>query len=169
MISFNSWNGVKCHGSKYLINDLLKEELQFDGLVVTDWAGIDEIPGDYKSDIITSINAGIDLVMVPGSLYGQNHYKTFIKLLKESIEEGSIPMSRIDDAVNRILSVKYDLDLFNEPYGNIEYASHVGSEKHRELARKAVRKSMVLLKNESNILPLDKNEKLTVVGSGAIT
>ena len=167
MISFNSWNGVKCHGSKYLINDLLKEELQFDGLVVTDWAGIDEIPGDYKSDIITSINAGIDLVMVPGSLYGQNHYKTFIKLLKESIEEGSIPMSRIDDAVNRILSVKYDLDLFNEPYGNIEYASHVGSEKHRELARKAVRKSMVLLKNESNILPLDKNEKLTVVGSGA--
>ena len=76
-------------------------------------------------------------------------------------------MSRIDDAVNRILSVKYDLDLFNEPYGNIEYASHVGSEKHRELARKAVRKSMVLLKNESNILPLNKNEKLTVVGSGA--
>ena len=76
-------------------------------------------------------------------------------------------MSRIDDAVNRILSVKYDLDLFNEPYGNIEYASHVGSEKHRQLARKAVRKSMVLLKNESNILPLNKNEKLTVVGSGA--
>ena len=167
MISFNSWNGVKCHGSKYLINDLLKEELQFDGLVVTDWAGIDEIPGDYKSDIITSINAGIDLVMVPGSLYGQNHYKTFIKLLKESIEEGSIPMSRIDDAVSRILNVKYDLDLFNEPYGDIEYASHVGSEKHRELARKAVRKSMVLLKNESNILPLEKNKNLTVVGSGA--
>ena len=167
MISFNSWNGVKCHGSKYLINDLLKEELQFDGLVVTDWAGIDEIPGDYKSDIITSINAGIDLVMVPGSLYGQNHYKTFIKLLKESIQQGSIPMSRIDDAVSRILNVKYDLDLFNEPYGDIEYASHVGSEKHRELARKAVRKSMVLLKNESNILPLEKNKNLTVVGSGA--
>ena len=86
MISFNSWNGVKCHGSKFLINDLLKEELGFNGLVVTDWAGIDEIPGDYKSDIIISINAGIDLVMVPGSLYGQNHYKTFIKLLKESVE-----------------------------------------------------------------------------------
>ncbi|GIS54189.1 hypothetical protein Ct9H90mP29_12310 [bacterium] len=63
--------------------------------MVTDWAGIDEIPGDYKSDIITPINAGIDLVMVPGSLYGQNHYKTFIKLLKESIEEGSIPMSEL--------------------------------------------------------------------------
>ena len=82
MISFNSWNGIKCHGNKFLINDLLKEELGFEGLVVSDWAGIDEIPGDYKFDIISSINAGIDLVMVPGSLYGQNHYKTFIKLFK---------------------------------------------------------------------------------------
>ena len=69
MISFNSWNGVKCHGSKFLVNDLLKKELGFQGLVVSDWAGIDEIPGDYKSDIISSVNAGIDLVMVPGSLY----------------------------------------------------------------------------------------------------
>ncbi len=167
MISFNSWNGVKCHGSKFLINDLLKTELQFEGLVVTDWAGIDEIPGDYKSDIITSINAGIDLVMVPGALYGQNHYKTFIKLLKESIEEGLIPMSRIDDAIKRILSVKYDLGLFESPYGKIEYASQVGSKEHRKVARDAVRKSMVLLKNKSNILPLKKNANLTIVGSGA--
>ena len=113
MISFNSWNGVKCHGSKYLINDLLKNELKFNGLVVTDWAGIDEIPGDYKSDIITSINAGIDLVMVPGSLYGQNHYKTFIQMLKESVKEGSIAVDRINDAVTRILNVKYDLSLIH--------------------------------------------------------
>jgi beta-glucosidase-like glycosyl hydrolase len=167
MISFNSWNGVKCHGSKYLINDLLKTELNFEGLVVTDWAGIDEIPGDYKSDIITSINAGIDLVMVPGSLYGQNHYKTFIELLIEAVKEGSIPMSRIDDAVRRILLVKHNLGLFESPYGKIEYASHVGSEEHRRVARDAVRKSMVLIKNESNILPLKKNENLTIVGSGA--
>ncbi len=167
MISFNSWNGVKCHGSKFLINDLLKTELQFEGLVVTDWAGIDEIPGDYKSDIITSINAGIDLVMVPGALYGQNHYKTFIKLLKESIEEGLIPMSRIDDAIKRILSVKYDLGLFESPYGKIEYASQVGSKEHRKVARDAVRKSMVLLKNKSNILPLKKDANLIIVGSGA--
>jgi len=167
MISFNSWNGVKCHGSKYLINDLLKTELNFEGLVVTDWAGIDEIPGDYKSDIITSINAGIDLVMVPGSLYGQNHYKTFIELLIEAVEEGSIPMARIDDAVRRILLVKHDLGLFESPYGKIEYASQVGSEEHRRVARDAVRKSMVLIKNESNILPLKKNENLTIVGSGA--
>ncbi|MFL2983698.1 MAG: glycoside hydrolase family 3 protein [Candidatus Neomarinimicrobiota bacterium] len=167
MISFNSWNGVKCHGSQFLINDLLKEELNFQGLVVTDWAGIDEIPGDYKSDIITSINAGIDLVMVPGALYGQNHYKTFIKLLKESIEEGSIPISRINDAVTRILRIKYDLDLFKNPYGNIEYAIQVGSDEHRKVARDAVRMSAVLLKNESNILPLDKNQNLIIVGSGA--
>ena len=167
MISFNSWNGVKCHGSKFLINDLLKSELNFEGLVVTDWAGIDEIPGDYKSDIITSINAGIDLVMVPGALYGQNHYKTFIKLLKESVEEGSIPMSRIDDAITRILRVKYDLGLFDDPYGKVERSAQVGSEKNRQVARDAVKMSMVLLKNESSVLPLNKDQKITVVGSGA--
>ena len=167
MISFNSWNGVKCHGSKFLINDLLKSELNFEGLVVTDWAGIDEIPGDYKSDIITSINAGIDLVMVPGSLYGQNHYKTFIELLRESVEEGSIPMSRIDDAITRILRVKYDLGLFDDPYGKVDHASQVGSEKNRQVARDAVKMSMVLLKNDSKILPLSKDQKLTIVGAGA--
>ena len=167
MISFNSWNGVKCHGSKFLINDLLKEELGFKGLVVTDWAGIDEIPGDYKSDIIISINAGIDLVMVPGSLYGQNHYKTFIKLLKESVQEGSIQMARIDDAVGRILGVKYDLGLFDDPYGKVEYASYVGLKEHRQVARDAVRKSMVLLKNNSKVLPVAKDETIYVVGSGA--
>ena len=126
MISFNSWNGIKCHGNKFLINDLLKDELGFRGLVVSDWAGIDEIPGDYKSDVISSINAGIDLVMVPGSLYGQNHYKTFIKLLKESVTEGHISIARIDDAVTRILRVKYELDLFNDPYGKPEHTKYVG-------------------------------------------
>jgi len=167
MISFNSWNGIKCHGNKFLVNDLLKEELGFEGLVVSDWAGIDEIPGDYKSDIIASINAGIDLVMVPGSLYGQNHYKKFIKLLKESVIEGQITMSRIDDAVTRILRVKYELDLFNDPYGNPEYSKYVGDPKHREIARTAVKKSLVLLKNNSNLLPLNKDQKVYLVGSGA--
>jgi len=167
MISYNSWNGVKCHGSKFLINDLLKSELGFEGLVVTDWAGIDEIPGDYKSDIITSINAGIDLVMVPGALYGNNHYKTFIELLKESVNEGTVPLTRIDDAVTRILRVKYDLGLFDDPYGKIERVSQVGSKKNRQVARDAVRMSMVLLKNESNVLPFEKDKSITVVGSGA--
>jgi len=167
MISFNSWNGVKCHGSKFLINDLLKEELGFKGLVVTDWAGIDEIPGDYKSDIIISINAGIDLVMVPGSLYGQNHYKTFIKLLKESVEEGVIPLARIDDAIRRILGVKFDLGLFDEPYGKLEYAKAVGLPSHRRVAREAVQKSMVLMKNTDGVLPINKKSNIVLVGSGA--
>ena len=167
MISFNSWNGVHCHGSEFLINKLLKNELGFRGFVITDWAGIDAIPGDYKSDIITSINAGIDMVMVPGSLFGNNHYKTFIKLLKESIEEGSIPISRVDDAVRRILMVKYDIGLFKNPYGDLNYTKEVGSSAHRKVAREAVQKSMVLLKNKKNVLPLKKNAGITVVGSGA--
>ena len=167
MISFNSWNGVQCHGNKFLINDLLKDELGFKGLVVTDWAGIDAIPGDYKSDVITSINAGIDMVMVPGSLYGNNHYKTFIQFLKEGVQEGSISVSRINDAVFRILSVKYDLGLFETPFAETKYTKLIGSDKHRKLARSAVRKSMVLLKNDNSVLPLKKNVGITVVGSGA--
>jgi len=167
MISFNSWNGIKCHGNKFLVNDLLKDELGFKGLVVSDWAGIDEIPGDYKSDIIASVNAGIDLVMVPGSLYGQNHYKTFIKLLKESVTEGQISITRINDAVTRILRVKYDLDLFNDPYGNPDYSKFVGDPEHRKIARDAVRKSVVLLKNNSNVLPINEDQKIYLVGSGA--
>ena len=167
MISFNSWNGIKCHGNKFLVNDLLKDELGFKGLVVSDWAGIDEIPGDYKSDIIASINAGIDLVMVPGSLYGQNHYKTFIKLLKESVTEGQISITRINDAVTRILRVKYELDLFNDPYGNPDYSKFVGDPEHRKIARDAVRKSVVLLKNNSNVLPINEDQKIYLVGSGA--
>jgi len=167
MISFNSWNGVQCHGNKFLINDLLKDELGFEGLVVTDWAGIDAIPGDYKSDVITSINAGIDLVMVPGSLFGNNHYKTFIQFLKEGVEEGSVPMSRIDDAVRRILSVKYDLGLFDTPFADPEHAKIFGSDSHRKIARSAVQKTMVLLKNEKSVLPLKKDTGITVVGSAA--
>jgi len=167
MISFNSWNGIKCHGNKFLVNDLLKDELGFKGLVVSDWAGIDEIPGDYKSDIIASVNAGIDLVMVPGSLYGQNHYKTFIKLLKESVTEGQISITRINDAVTRILRVKYELDLFNDPYGNPDYSKFVGDPEHRKIARDAVRKSVVLLKNNSNVLPINEDQKIYLVGSGA--
>ena len=104
MASYSSWNGVKCHASKELLTDLLKVEMGFKGFVISDWQGIDEIPGNYKSDIITSINAGIDMVMVPGQ---SQPYKKFIKLLKESVEEGSIEINRINDAVKRILKVKF--------------------------------------------------------------
>lgn len=168
MASFNCVRGEKCHGSKYLLTDLLKEELGFEGFVVSDWAGIDEIPGDYKSDIINGVNAGIDMVMVPGIMEGQNqqHYKTFIKLLIEAVNEGSVPMQRIDDAVRRILKVKMEIGLFDDPYIDDIHLDNIGSLEHRALAREAVQKSAVLLKNEG-ILPFDKSSSITVVGSAA--
>ena len=168
MASFNSVRGEKCHGSKYLLTDLLKEELGFAGFVVSDWAGIDEIPGDYKSDVINGINAGIDMVIIPGVMKGQNqqHYKTFIKLLIDAVNEGSVPMDRINDAVRRILKVKMEIGLFDDPLIDDSYLDKLGSLEHRALAREAVQKSTVLLKNEG-ILPFDKSISITVVGSAA--
>lgn len=168
MASFNSVRGEKCHGNKYLLTDLLKEELGFAGFVVSDWAGIDEIPGDYKSDVINGINAGIDMVMVPGIMKGQNqqHYKTFIKLLIDAVNEGSVPMERINDAVRRILKVKMEIGLFDDPLIDDSFLSKIGSSEHRALAREAVQKSAVLLKNEGT-LPFDKSISITVVGSAA--
>ena len=164
MASYNSWNGVKCHGSKELLTDILKVEMGFQGFVISDWQGIDEIPGDYKSDIITSINAGIDMVMVSGQA---QPYKKFMRLLKESVEEGSISMDRIDDAVQRILKVKLRNGLFESPLVENNALSTIGSDDHRKIARQAVRESVVLLKNE-NIIPISKDvNKLVVSGRGA--
>ena len=169
MASYNSINGDKCHGSSYLFNDLLKKRLDFQGFVISDWRGIDELEGGYKKDIITSINAGIDMVMVPGdTLWGGEHYRTFIKLLKESVEEELISMERINDAVRRILKVKFEIDLFNHPKADYSLVDKVGSKEHRMLGREAVRKSLVLLKNENNILPLsDSYNRIHVAGKGA--
>ena len=164
MASYNSWNGVKCHGSKELLTDILKVEMGFKGFVISDWQGIDEIPGDYKSDIITSINAGIDMVMVSGQA---QPYKKFMKLLKKSVQEGSISMERIDDAVQRILKVKLRSGLFESPLVENSSLNTIGSDNHRKIARQAVRESVVLLKNE-NIIPISKNvNKLIVSGRGA--
>ncbi len=164
MASYNSWNGVKCHGSKELLTDILKVEMGFKGFVISDWQGIDEIPGDYKSDIITSINAGIDMVMVSGQA---QPYKKFMRLLKESVQEGSISMERIDDAVQRILKVKLRSGLFESPLVENSSLNTIGSDNHRKIARQAVRESVVLLKNE-NIIPISKNvNKLIVSGRGA--
>lgn len=168
MASFNSIRGEKCHGSKYILTDLLKDELGFEGFVVSDWAGIDEIPGNYKSDVINGVNAGIDMFMVPGFMEGQNqqHYKVFIQYLIAAVNEGSVSMERIDDAVRRILKVKMELGLFDNPYIDDSYLSEVGSPAHRALAREAVQKSTVLLKNDG-VLPLNNAASITVVGSGA--
>ena len=164
MASYNSWNGVKCHGSKELLTDILKIEMGFDGFVISDWQGIDEIPGDYKSDVITSINAGIDMVMVSGQ--GQP-YKKFMRLLKESVEEGSIPLARIDDAVKRILKVKIRNGLFDNPLVENDALKVIGSDAHRDIARQAVRESVVVLKND-DIIPISKDSKsIVVAGRGA--
>ena len=169
MAAYNTWNDVRCHANKYLLTDILKDELGFKGFVVSDWAAIEMIPGDYKSDIIISINAGIDMVMVPGAVkFGNESYEKFMRLFKESIEDGSIPISRVDDAVKRILLIKKQSGLFDRPFSDQQLLSHIGSQKHREIAREAVRKSLVLLKNDDDLLPLPKNGKTIIVaGRGA--
>ena len=169
MAAYNTWNDVRCHANKYLLTDILKDELGFKGFVVSDWAAIEQIPGDYKSDIIISINAGIDMVMVPGAVkFGNESYEKFMTLFKEAIEDGSIPMTRVNDAVKRILLIKKQSGLFDRPFSDQQLLSHIGSQKHREIAREAVRKSMVLLKNNNNLLPLPKNgKKIIVAGRGA--
>src|ERR1051326_4728501 len=161
MISYSSWNGVKDHSNQYLITTVLKGELGFQGIVVSDWGGIDQISSDYAYDVRTAINAGIDMVMVP------TNYKTFISTLKSEVQAGNIPMSRIDDAVTRILNAKFALGLFTQPYTNRSYTTQVGSAAHRAVARQAVRESLVLLKNNNSTLPLSKTAtyKLIVGGS----
>jgi beta-glucosidase len=160
MISYSSWNGLKDHGNQYLITTVLKGELGFQGIVISDWAGIDQLPGDYASDVRTAINAGIDMVMVPST------YKTFISTLRNEVNTGNIPMSRINDAVTRILNAKFALGLFSQPLTNRTYTAQVGSPAHRAVARQAVRESLVLLKN-NGVLPLSKTGtyKLVVGGS----
>jgi len=157
MASFNQVNGDHCHGNKYLLTDLLKKELGFEGFVVSDWEGLDQIEGDYKFDIITSINAGIDMVMVPGAAkWGGQKYTDFINLCIEAVNEGSINESRINDAVARILKIKFEMGLFEKPYSDKSLLSKVGSKEHRKIAREAVRQSLVVLKNDG-VLPLSKD------------
>ena len=163
MISYNSWQSKKLHGHSYLINDILKNELGFLGFVVSDWAAIDDIDEDYKTSIITAINAGIDMVMVPGEHSNKSHsYIEFINLLKESVLEGSVSINRIDDAVYRILKIKYSMGLFEKPLKDYKKLNEVGSSRNRELAREGVNKSVVLLQN-NNILPISKKNKSILV------
>ncbi len=165
MITYSSWNGTKAHGHRYLITDVLKNELGFGGLVVSDWNGIDQIdgqPGFTAAEVRTTINAGMDMVMVP------TEWRSFITLLKAEVQAGRVPMSRIDDANRRILTKKFELGLFEKPLTDRSYTSTVGNAAHRALARDAVRKSQVLLKNQNGVLPLPKTaSKLFVAGKSA--
>jgi beta-glucosidase len=151
MVSFSSWNGVKMHAQKKLITDVLKGELGFKGFVVSDWAGINQITPNYDEAIVTSINAGLDMIMVP------DRYPAFIDGLTRAVKEGKVSPGRIDDAVRRILTVKFELGLFERPFADPALKVTVGSDAHRQLAREAVRKSLVLLKNENKTLPLAKD------------
>lgn len=168
MVSYSSWNGEKMHGNKRLITDVLKGEMSFKGFVVSDWAAIDQLPGDYRSDIEASINAGLDMVMIPNGPGQKNNYREFVSLLTALVNEGKVSPARIDDAVRRILTVKFEMGLFEQPYAAPELAAEFGSKAHREVARQCVRESLVVLKNEKQTLPLAKPLKhLAVVGPAA--
>lgn len=162
MVSFSSWNGKKMHGNKYLLTDVLKGELKFQGFLVSDWKAIEQLPGSYEDKVVSAINAGIDMVMVP------DNYKRFISTLIQAVKRGRVSMERIDSAVRRILRVKFEMGLFEHPYANRKLLKEIGSKEHREVAREAVRQSLVLLKNDKKILPLSKNRKnIWVVGEKA--
>lgn len=162
MVSFSSLNGTKMHGNRHLVTDILKGELGFTGFVVSDYQGVDQISGDYGQAVRTAINAGIDMVMVP------NDYRRFQSTLKREVQAGQVDISRIDDAVRRILTVKFEMGLFEHPYADRTYTAAVGSAEHRAVAREAVRQSVVLLKNEGGILPLSRSlRSIYVAGKNA--
>lgn len=185
MPSYSSWNGVKCTGSKKLLTDILKGELGFEGFIISDYNAIDQIvppsnnealqasnnasgqvaASDYKKCIEIAINAGIDMVMVT------DKYREYIRLLQELVNEGKVPVSRIDDAVTRILRVKLAMGMMEKDASHMAdpaIAAKFGSESHREVAREAVRRSLVLLKNEGGVLPLSrKAARIHVTGRGA--
>lgn len=164
MASFNSWNGDKCHGHRYLLTDVLKGRLGFDGFVISDWDGVDYLHADYGTAIAMAANAGVDMFMV------SVEWRQCLALLTEQVQAGVIPMERIDDAVRRILSVKLRFGLFEKPRPAARPWSNApsfGSPAHRAVAREAVRKSLVLLKNDGGILPLDPSLRVLVAGKNA--
>ena len=165
MPSYNSWNGVKCSASKRLLTEILKDELGFEGFLISDYNAINELPGDYKSQIEASANAGMDMFMVP------NTYRELYALLLELVKENRVPMSRIDDAVTRILRVKFAMGLLDA--GRSQLADRTlhtrfGSTAHRQVARECVRASLVVLKNERRTLPARKQlARIHVAGKSA--
>jgi len=165
MPSYSSWNGVKCSGNKRLLTEILKGELQFDGFLISDYDAINEMPGDYKTQIETSVNAGMDMFMVSTT------YRELYAFLLELVKENRVPMSRIDDAVTRILRVKFAMGLMDAGRSNLADRSlhrSFGSAEHRKVARECVRASLVLLKNEKRVLPVSKGiNHIHVAGKSA--
>lgn len=160
MVSYSSWGGLRMHAQKYLLTDVLKGELGFDGFLVSDWEAIDQISDDFYQCVVQSINAGLDMIMVPF------HYVRFITTLTQAVANGDVPESRLDDAVRRILRAKFALNLWERP--STTYTPHmIGCAEHRAIAREAVQKSAVLLKND-DVLPLPKAlPRLFIAGQAA--
>jgi beta-glucosidase len=154
-------NPIKMHANQELITGVLKDKIGFKGFVISDWEGIHQIPGDWATQVRTGVNAGIDMMMEPAS------YASFETTLLAEVNAGRVSQARIDDAVRRILTAKFELGLFEKPYADRTNLSQVGSPAHRALAREAVAKSQVLLKNQHNLLPLAKNAKVYVAGRNA--
>ncbi len=165
MVSYSSWNGVKCSASKRLLTEILKDELGFEGFLISDYNAIGQIDKDFKTAIEKSINAGMDMAMEP------TNYRRFVGLLRELVDEGQVPMTRIDDAVTRILRVKFAMGLMNKRRSQLadrRLQRTFGSIEHRRVARECVRQSLVLLKNERRTLPLAKRlRRIHVAGRNA--
>jgi beta-glucosidase len=165
MVTYNSWNGLKASGHRRLLTDVLKKELGFEGFLISDYDAIDELPGDYRSDIRESVNAGMDMFMVP------QKYREFITTLKALVEAGEVSRERIDDAVTRILRVKAAMGLLApgwSPAADRALERSFGSAEHRRVARQAVRESLVLLKNDRRALPIAAGAtRIHVVGRNA--
>jgi beta-glucosidase len=168
MVSYSSWNDTaagqdhgKMHGSRDLLTGVLKDRLGFDGLIVSDWNGIQQVPGCTKDHCPQAVNAGIDMIMVP------DDWKAFIANTVADVREGRIAMARIDDAVTRILRVKLRAGLFERNPNGGAFAGKADALAARELGREAVRKSVVLLKNQRGVLPLAAGKRVLVVGASA--
>lgn len=164
MASFNSWNGEKCHGHRYLLTDVLKGRLGFDGFIISDWDGVEYLDEDLGVAIERCVNAGVDMLMI------SVEWKRYIALLLTSVREGRIPMARIDDAVRRILSVKQRSGLLSRvrpAERATAQASVLGAPAHRALAREAVQASLVLLQNQAQTLPLSPTARVLVAGRNA--
>ncbi len=163
MASYSSWENGKVHGDRFLLTEVLRGELGFDGFVVSDWGAVDQVdPGDYYGSVAQSINAGIDLVMVP------TEFELFQTALRGAVEQGDVAEARIDEAVARILEVKFSMGLFEQPMPPEELVDSIGSAEHRDLARRAVAASAVLLETDGEVLPIDPGDgPLLVAGRAA--
>lgn len=161
MVSTATWNNQMNTSNHYLLTDVLKKELGFSGFVVSDWYGVYQVrPTRYQS-LVDSVNAGVDMIMTPFE------YKDFMTNMQKALASGDISKERLDDAVRRILTVKFEAGLFDRPTATSEGLRVIGSDEHRQLAREAVRKSQVLLKNSNSALPLSKSVKSIIVGGSS--